>query len=171
MADETSKRRNLLIGKWIPQDRQAVMRWAKRKLEDYKVCNHNHFFSWLVPPFQENANPPIFAYSWRSLIRRSTIRYAPVFDQIWNPRQQETLINDALLFDKLPYSVKIRSPLKIELESVNCTFQGNLVPRATSTTLILLIDVVSAIRIIKKWTKGLGANLFLRLCFIWLPLK
>ena len=59
-------------------------------------------------------------YSWRSLIRRSTIRCAPVFDQISNPRQQEFPINDALLFDTLPYSMKIQFPIKIELESVNC---------------------------------------------------
>ena len=36
-------------------------------------------------------------YSWRSLIRRSTIRYVPLFDKIKSHRQQEILINDALL--------------------------------------------------------------------------
>ena len=30
-------------------------------------------------------------------------------------------MNDALSFDKLPYSMKIQFPLKIELESVDCT--------------------------------------------------
>ena len=64
----------------------------------------------------------LYMYSWHFIIRRSTIRYAPIFDEIESPRQQETLINDALLFDKLPYSIKIQFPLKIELESVNCTF-------------------------------------------------
>ena len=33
-------------------------------------------------------------------IRRSTIRYTPLFDKIESPRQQETLINDALLSDE-----------------------------------------------------------------------
>ena len=60
-------------------------------------------------------------YSWRSLIRRSTIRYALLsFDKIQSPHQQKTLIKDALLCDKLPYSLKIQFSLKIELESVNC---------------------------------------------------
>ena len=49
----------------------------------------------------------------------SSIRYGPLFDETLSPRQQKTLINDAPLFDKLPYSMKVKFPLKIELENVN----------------------------------------------------
>ena len=52
-----------------------------------------------------------FYYSIRSLIRWNL-----------NLRQQTILINGALLFDKLPYSMEIQFLLKIELESVNCNF-------------------------------------------------
>ena len=40
--------------------------------------------------------------------------------KIKTPARKESLLNNALLFDKLPYSMKISFPLKIELESVNC---------------------------------------------------
>ena len=34
-------RRNLMVGKWIPQDKNAVLGWAKRQLEKFKVNSKN----------------------------------------------------------------------------------------------------------------------------------
>eukprot|EP00111_Clytia_hemisphaerica_P025035 TCONS_00073713-protein len=52
MAGERPKRQNLFIGKWIPQDRVAIMKWAKRRLEEYKV-KHAEQYAKLVALFPD----------------------------------------------------------------------------------------------------------------------
>ena len=66
-------------------------------------------------------------------LSNSTFYYSiRLFDKILSPRKQETLIKDALLFNKLPYSMKIRFPVKIELESVNCIKFFRILPTIKS---------------------------------------